>query len=87
MKTRSDNPWRAVAAQGPTAPVTIPFVAAAAVLAAFALGRATRRVCRTGSGPCRGTSWRFAGPPRGVAGCGPLCEKERPVNGEETVGA
>ena len=71
----------------PTVPVPIPFIAAAAMLGAFALGRATERVRARGSGPCRAASWRFAGPPRGAVGCGPRREEERTVNGEETVGA
>ena len=71
----------------PTVPVPIPLVAAAAMLGAFALGRATGRMRGTGSGHCRATSRRFAGPPRGAAGCGPRREEERTVNGEETVGA
>jgi hypothetical protein len=70
----------------PTVPVPIPFVAAA-MLGAFALGRATGRMRGTGSGPCRATSRRFAGPPRGAVGCGPRHEEERTVNGEETVRA
>ena len=71
----------------PTVPVPIPLVAAAAMLGAFALGRATGRMRGTGRGPCRAASWRFAGPPRGAVGCGPRHEEERTVNGEETVGA
>ena len=71
---------------GPTVPVPIPFVAAAAMLGAFALGRATGRMRGTRSGPCRAASRRFAGPSRGAVGCGPRREKERTVNGEETVG-
>jgi hypothetical protein len=70
----------------PTVPVPIPFVAAA-MLGAFALGRATGRMRGTGSGPCRATSRRFAGPPRGAVGCGPRHEEERTVNGDETVRA
>ncbi len=68
MKTRSDNPWRAVAARGPTVPVTIPFVAAAAVLAAFALGRANAEGVPDGQRPLpwdaleiRGTTPRSCG--------------------------
>jgi hypothetical protein len=71
----------------PTVPVPIPFVAAAAMLGAFALGRATGRMGGTGRGPCRATSQRFAGPPREAAGCSPRREAERTVNGEEAVGA
>lgn len=70
----------------PTVPVPIPFVAAAAMLGAFALGRATERVRAMGNGPCRAASRRFAGPSRGAVGCGPRREEERTVNGEETVG-
>jgi hypothetical protein len=70
----------------PTVPVPISFVAAAAMLGAFALGRATGRVRRMGNGPCRAASRRFAGPPRGAVGCGPCREEERTVDGEETVG-
>ena len=70
----------------PTVPVPIPFVAAA-MLGAFALGRATGRMRGKGSGPCRATSQRFAGPPRGAVGCCPRRDVERTVNGEEAVGA
>ena len=71
----------------PTVPVPIPLVAAAAMLGAFALGRATERVRAMGNGPCRAASRRFAGPSRGAVGCGPRREEERTVNGEEAVGA
>ena len=71
----------------PNVPVPIPLVAAAAMLGAFALGRATGRIRGTGHDPCRATSQRFAGPPRGAVGCGPRRDVERTVNGEETVGA
>jgi len=70
-----------------TVPVPIPFVAAAAMLGAFALGRATGRMRGKGSGPCRAAPWRFAGPPRAAAGCGPRREEARTVKGEEAVGA
>ena len=70
----------------PTVPVPIPFVAAAAMLGAFALGRTTGRLRGKGSGHYRAASRRFAGPPRAAAGCGPRHEEERTVNGEETVG-
>jgi hypothetical protein len=85
MKMRRRYPTRG-GRPVPTVPVPIPFVAAAAMLGAFALGRATGRIRGTGRGPCRAASWRFAGPPRAAAGCGPRREEERTVNGEETVG-
>jgi len=86
MKMRRQFPARG-GRPVPTVPVPIPFVAAAAMLGAFALGRAIARIRETGRGPCRATSRRFAGPPRGAAGCGPHREEERTVNGEEAVGA
>jgi hypothetical protein len=86
MKMRRRYPTRG-GRPVPTVPVPIPLVAAAAMLGAFALGRATGRIRGTGRGPCRATSQRFAGPPRGAVGCGPRREEERTVNGEEAVGA
>ena len=86
MKMRRRYPTRGERSV-PTVPVPIPLVAAAAMLGAFALGRATERVRAMGSGPCRAASWRFAGPPRAAAGCDPHREEARTVNGEEAVGA
>jgi hypothetical protein len=59
MKMRRRYPTRG-GRPVPTVPVPIPFVAAAAMLGAFALGRATGRIRGTGRGPCRAASWRFA---------------------------
>jgi hypothetical protein len=86
MKMRRRYPTRG-GRPVPTVPVPIPFVAAAVMLGAFALGRATGRMRGKGSGPCRAASWRFAGPPLAAAGCGPHREEARTVNGEEAVGA
>lgn len=71
----------------PTVPAPIPVLAAAALMAAFVLGRVSGRMRRLGGGPCRTTPWRLPGTPRGAAGCGPRREKEQPAEGEETVGA
>jgi len=67
-------------------PVPTPFFVAAALLAAFALGRASGRMRRF-DGACRAASWRSASLPRTAMGCGPHREKEPPASGEETVGA
>ena len=85
MKIRRQFPARR-GHPAPTVPVSIPFLAAAAMLGAFVLGRATARLRGTGSGPCRAASCRFAGPPRAAVGCGPRREEERTVNAHETVG-
>ncbi len=83
MKKRTTSHQRAAYGRGgprtygrphvPTIPVPAPFLAAAALLAAFALGRTSARKC--------------AGPPHGAAGCAPRREKEPPAGGEETLGA
>jgi hypothetical protein len=86
MKRRSDDSRRrAEHGRAPTIPAPIPSVAFAAMLTTFLLGRATGRVRRMGFGRCRAKSWRFAGSPRGAAGCDPRREKASPVNREKTV--
>ena len=71
----------------PTVPIPIPVLAAAALMAAFTLGRASAKMRRFAGGPCRAASWGLAEPPRGATGCGPRRKEERPSDGEKTVGA
>ena len=94
---RRSNPRRDVAGPGgpapygdpqvPSVPVPIPIVAVAALMGAFALGRASGKMLWFGGGPCWAVSRGCAEPPRRVAGCGSRCEGERPGDGEEPVGA
>ena len=88
--TKRFDPGRRVA--GPAAygrygvspfPVPIPVLAAAALLAAFSLGRKSGRLRRFGGGPRRHKSRRFVGPR--AAGCGPHGVKGPPTRGEEPV--
>jgi hypothetical protein len=65
----------------PTVPVPVPVFAAAALLAAFSLGRKSGRMRHFG-GSCHHMSRRFVGPR--AAGCGPHGAKGPPT-GEEIV--
>jgi hypothetical protein len=86
MKREPDS-HHAAHGQVPTGPVPPPFFVAFALLAAFALGRASKRMRQFNGGACRASSWRSAGLPRRAMGRGPHREKEPPASGEETVGA
>ena len=84
---REPEPHHAADSRVPTVPVPTPYFVATALLAAFALGRASGRMHRFDGGACRAASWKSAGLPRRAMGCGPHREKEPPASGEETVGA
>jgi hypothetical protein len=84
---RKPEPHHAAYSRVPTVPVPTPFFVAAALLAAFALGRASGRMRRFDGGACRAASWRSAGLPRRAMGFGPHREKKPPASRVETVGA
>lgn len=67
----------------PTVPVPIPIFAAAALLAAFSLGRKSEKLRLFGGGPLGHKPRRFAGPR--AAGCDPHSAKVTPIGAEGTV--
>ena len=65
---------RAAYGRVPTVPVPIPVLAAAGLLAAFAAGRASEKMCRMRGGFRQGT-----------AGCGPRLGVGSPERGADTA--
>jgi hypothetical protein len=84
---REPEPHHTADSRVPTVPVPRPYLVAAALLAAFALGRASGRMRRFDGGVCCAASWRSVVLPRRAMSCGTHREKEPPASGEETVEA